>query len=133
MTAIEERRTLEKLGGGKNSLFSAISNTQKKVGEPRLPEDKGSTKQAAKINSLMRKLHGMGLNEQDEDKLLASKILFTRMDRFKRAHVAGRNYDKSIEMTKIRLRELPSVRRRMFDLERGVHLGGIEELSVSKS
>ncbi|KAI3421161.1 phosphoinositide-3-kinase, regulatory subunit 4 [Globodera pallida] len=144
ITLIEERKTLEKLGGatkgnsGSNNslLFNVISSVatmhhfdeKLNVADGKLPKGKSTTGGGGtKVDGLLRKLHGMGLSDQDEDKLLAFKGMLSRMDRFRREHAGRRSYraDKaSSEKSRIRLHELHGIRRRIFDLDKGVHLSG---------
>jgi hypothetical protein len=70
IAAIEDRRTLEKLGGGKNSLFS-VTHTP--------------ATDSRHLDSMMKKLQNMGMDEQLEEKLIAFKSLLGRMDRFRKS------------------------------------------------
>lgn len=86
IAAIEERRTLEKLGGGKNSLFSAVvaaahHSVGAADGGANCFSNKGASggKQTAPlVDTLLKKLNGMGLNEQVEEngKIFIFTILF---------------------------------------------------------
>ncbi|KAL3105847.1 hypothetical protein niasHT_026622 [Heterodera trifolii] len=139
VTLIEERKTLEKLSGGGGGAMKSSENRKANVNlsifnvisinasfdtdaEQQDKVAKGTDK-TTKADGLLRKLHAMGLSEQDEHKLLAFSGLLNRMDRFRREHASRRSY-RSAEKSRIRLHELAGVRRRVFDLEKGVHLDG---------
>lgn len=91
IVALENRRTLEKLGGGKNSLFSVVSGTESTMAGNSTSDIKISKVKSdsilskeAPINAVIRKLVNLGLNEEVEDKLLSFKNILTKMDTFKR-------------------------------------------------
>jgi len=56
------------LGGGKNSLFFATNQ-----------------KETKKLDSVMKKLQNMGMDDELEDKLIAFKYLLGKMDKFRRS------------------------------------------------
>jgi hypothetical protein len=58
------------LGGGKNSLFFATHQNQKET---------------KKLDSVMKKLQNMEMDEELEDKLIAFKYLLGKMDKFRRS------------------------------------------------
>lgn len=76
---MDNRRTLDKLGGGRNSLFSTLSHTGSMS---RLDTDVlRNTKRELPLETDIRVLMNMGMDEKIEDKLLAFKNIIIKMDK----------------------------------------------------
>uniref|UniRef100_A0A915ES12 non-specific serine/threonine protein kinase n=1 Tax=Ditylenchus dipsaci TaxID=166011 RepID=A0A915ES12_9BILA len=144
VVALENRRTLEKLGGGKNSLFSATSLTSpvgsRSKSNSQSSTDMSTSKEPA-LNSAISlaflKLLNLGLTEEIEDKLLTFKNILTKMDTYRKKFSCkcdseGKNGQdfmdcKCSELTSIHFNELSKVKRKIFDLDKGVHKMGTSQ------
>nr|CAD2203796.1 unnamed protein product [Meloidogyne enterolobii] len=112
ISAIEERKTVEKLGGGNDSYFSSLGSLSANIKNNRY-----------KIDSLMRKIKNTGSTDERLDiKLIAFKHLFGRIEKSKRRD----RIEKYLDLSRINLNEIERVNRKVFDLERGVHRKGRE-------
>ncbi|CAK5037531.1 unnamed protein product [Meloidogyne enterolobii] len=112
ISAIEERKTVEKLGGGNDSYFSSLGSLSASVKNNRY-----------KMDSLMRKIKNTGSTDERLDiKLIAFKHLFGRIEKSKRRD----RIEKYLDLSRINLNEIERVHRKVFDLERGVHRKGRE-------
>ncbi|CAD5210944.1 unnamed protein product [Bursaphelenchus okinawaensis] len=103
---LDDRRTLEKLGGGRASIFSAGSPNQ----------DTMAKNVSSQMDMMIKKLKNLGLNEEVEEQLLSFKFAFSKWDQSKKRDVRVTKIG-----SKVRLRELDGVKPRIFDLEDGVH------------
>ncbi|CAD5215397.1 unnamed protein product [Bursaphelenchus xylophilus] len=101
---LNDRRTLDKLGGGRASMFSAGSPSQ---------DDKNVMNS---MDLLIKKLTNLGLTDDVEEQLLSFKSVFNKWDQTKK-----RDPKMCKASSKIRLRDLNGVKPRIFDLEDGVH------------
>lgn len=73
---MDNRRTLDKLGGGRNSLFSTLSTRfDNDITDVR------NTKRELPLETDIRVLMNMGMDEKIEDKLLAFKNIIIKMDK----------------------------------------------------
>lgn len=126
IAAIEDRRTLEKLGGGRNSLFS-INLKPPTTADIQSNPHRDSVDSRHHIDVLLRKLQNMGMDNQLEEKLIAFKHILSRMDKFSNKKAIN---DKYMDFARINLRDLKRVRRKIFDLETGTHRRG-KELTAS--
>jgi len=136
ISAIEERKTVEKLGGGNDSYFSSLGSLSANIKNNRY-----------KIDSLMRKIKNTGSTDERLDiKLIAFKHLFGRIEKSKRLlfnyyylifyylkilrNLRRDRIEKYLDLSRINLNEIERVHRKVFDLERGVHRKG-RELTVN--
>lgn len=75
---------MEKLGGGKNSLFSLTSSASTastyNLTERSFDRHSTSSDNQSQVEATIRKLRNMGMNEHIEDKLLAFKNILLKMD-----------------------------------------------------
>uniref|UniRef100_A0A1I8B8H4 non-specific serine/threonine protein kinase n=1 Tax=Meloidogyne hapla TaxID=6305 RepID=A0A1I8B8H4_MELHA len=113
ISAIEERKTVEKLGGGNDSYFSSLGSLSSNIKNSRY-----------KVDSLMRKIKNMGSTDERLDiKLIALKHLLGRIEKSRNKSDRSQKY---LDLSKINLNDLERVHRKVFDLERGVHRKGRE-------
>lgn len=80
---MDNRRTLDKLGGGRNSLFSTISHTDSVLRFDSMTNEatRNNSKRELSLEMDIRVLMNMGMDEQIEDKLLSFKNIIIKMDK----------------------------------------------------
>uniref|UniRef100_A0A915EWN8 non-specific serine/threonine protein kinase n=1 Tax=Ditylenchus dipsaci TaxID=166011 RepID=A0A915EWN8_9BILA len=81
-----------------------------------------STSKEPALNSAIRKLLNLGLTEEIEDKLLTFKNILTKMDTYRKKFSC-----KCDKLTSIHFNELSKVKRKIFDLDKGVHKMGTSQ------
>lgn len=106
---LESRRTLDKLGGGRNSLFSATATT---LNRPARIECYGQADKDSAVDSAVRKLVNNGLTEELEDKILAFKNILVKMEFFRKLYVNP--FTMRVSNTKTLVRHRSHRRRRQF-------------------
>lgn len=86
LAALEHKKMIEKLGGGKNSLFSAVTpiSSTMQPGDATLhggSKRNSHAQRDAQIAAMVKKLANLGLDGSMEHKLLTFGELLTKMDK----------------------------------------------------
>jgi hypothetical protein len=84
---LENRKTLDKLGGGPNSLFSVASSAPSSSSylPMEIESRSGGTDKQLQVDATIRNLKNIGMNEHTEDKLLVFKNIIRKIDLFRKS------------------------------------------------
>lgn len=129
---IEKQRTIDKLGGGRHSFFSAGTSPDSMPQAMNRFDPSHSLVSDVVIEPIIKKLKILGMNEQIEDQLLSAQSLLKKLSASKRGylfedltgHVIMNVFRDNITETlrpKPLFLDLPNARRMVFDLETGSH------------
>uniref|UniRef100_A0A914D2B2 non-specific serine/threonine protein kinase n=1 Tax=Acrobeloides nanus TaxID=290746 RepID=A0A914D2B2_9BILA len=129
LNEMENRRTIDKLGGGRNSLFSATATSSGSISS-RLGGDRlGHSRKSSDIESTLKKLTNCGLTEHLEDKVISFKNILTKIDTSKQKQSSDKQNNRTD--SRIYLEDYPKIHRRIFDLDKGVHRGAISKSNLN--
>ncbi|KAI6184097.1 Non-specific serine/threonine protein kinase [Aphelenchoides bicaudatus] len=114
---IEKQQTIDKLGGGRHSLFSAGTSPDSVPHILGRIDPTHSLVADVVIEPIIRKLKNLGMNEQIESQLLSARSLLKKLNMTKRG--------ETVSTTKLNAQPVlsakPNLKKMLFDLENGVH------------